>query len=273
MSSAAVEIKGIRKAFRRREREDGAPWWRREWKDKVALHELDLNIETGGVTGVLGPNGSGKSTLIRILGTLLTPDAGTATVFGWDVVGEPLAVRRHVNRVSVEAAFFKELSPWENMLYAARLYGSGSDGTRRRVLEILDRLGLPLDTVDQPMKQLSRGQQQKVAIARSFLTAPSLLLMDEPTTGLDPRSKKEVQSLLQMLRAEREVTVLLCTHDMDEAAALCDRVLMMDGGRVLADGDPRELCRQFDAESLEDVFMHLTGKTLEEEDEPAEVAQ
>jgi ABC-2 type transport system ATP-binding protein len=267
MSSAAIELQGITKAFRRREREAGAPWWRREWKDKVALHELNLVIEAGGVTGILGPNGSGKSTLIRILGTLLTPDAGRATVFGWDVVDEPLSVRRHVNRVSVEAAFFKELSPWENMLYAARLYGRGSRGTRDKVVAILDRLGLPLDTLDQPMKQLSRGQQQKVAIARSFLTAPSLLLMDEPTTGLDPRSKKEVQALLRMLRAEREVTVLLCTHDMDEAADLCDRVLMMDAGRVLADGSPDELCRRYSVDgaavTLEDVFMLLSGKRLE----------
>jgi ABC-2 type transport system ATP-binding protein len=251
----AIEIHGISKSFRRREREAGAPWWRREWKDKVALHELDLVVEAGGVTGILGPNGSGKSTLIRILGTLLTPDSGKATVFGWDVVAQPLSVRRHVNRVSVEAAFFKELSPWENMLYAARLYGGGAAGTRGRVMEILDRLGMPLDTIDQPMKQLSRGQQQKVAIARSFLTAPSLLLMDEPTTGLDPRSKKEVQALLRMLRAEREVTVLLC-----------DRVLMMDGGRVLADGSPDELRRLYaDGKAdptLEDVFMHLTGKTF-----------
>lgn len=263
----AIEIHGISKTFRRRERETGAPWWRREWKDKVALHELDLVVEAGGVTGILGPNGSGKSTLIRILGTLLTPDAGTAMVFGWDVVAQPLSVRRHVNRVSVEAAFFKELSPWENMLYAARLYGGGAAGTRKRVMEILEKLGLPLDTVDQPMKQLSRGQQQKVAIARSFLTAPSLLLMDEPTTGLDPRSKREVQSLLHLLRAEREVTVLLCTHDMAEAADLCDRVLMMDGGRVLADGSPEELCRLHSGGKadprLEDVFMHLTGKSLE----------
>ena len=262
----AIEIHGIRKSFRRRERETGAPWWRRAWKDKVALYELDLVVEAGGVTGILGPNGSGKSTLIRILGTLLTPDSGTAMVFGWDVVAQPLSVRRHVNRVSVEAAFFKELSPWENMLYAARLYGGGATGTRERVTDILEKLGLPLDTIDQPMKQLSRGQQQKVAIARSFLTAPSLLLMDEPTTGLDPRSKREVQALLRMLRAEREVTVLLCTHDMDEAAELCDRVLMMDGGRVLADGSPEELCRLHangkPNPTLEDVFMHLTGKSF-----------
>jgi ABC-2 type transport system ATP-binding protein len=272
MSRPAIEIHGVRKSFQRREREQGAPWWRRDLKDKVALHALDLTVEAGGVTGILGPNGSGKSTFIRILATLLTPDAGTALVFGWDVVAEARQVRRHVNRVSVEASFFKELSPWENMLYAARLYGGGESGTRERVSAILGRLGLPLDTLDQPMKQLSRGQQQKVAIARSFLTAPSLLLMDEPTTGLDPRSKKEVQSMLELLRAEREVTVLLCTHDMDEAAALCDRVLMMDGGRVLADGTTDELCRGHCVATLEDVFMQLTGKTLEAEEEELEVA-
>ncbi len=271
MTAAAIRLQGVSKSFRRREREAGAPWWRRDWKEKVALHELDLVVEAGGVTGILGPNGSGKSTLIRILGTLLTPDAGKAMVFGWDVVAEPLSVRRHVNRVSVEAAFFKELSPWENMLYAARLYGGGASGTRKQVTDLLDRLGLPMDTVDQPMKALSRGQQQKVAIARSFLTAPSLLLMDEPTTGLDPRSKKEVQALLQMLRAESEVTVLLCTHDMDEAAALCDRVLMMDEGRVLADGTPEELGRKYgngnSPAGLEDVFMHLSGKEFVREEE------
>ncbi len=264
-SVSAIQVCGVRKSFRRRERDAGAPFWKiAAPKDKVALHELDLVVEPGGITGILGPNGSGKSTLIRILGTLLTPDAGTARVFGWNVVTQALEVRRHVNRVSVEAAFFKELSPWENMVYAARLYGY--TGVRSRVVEILESLGLPSDAIDQPMKQLSRGQQQKVAIARSFLTAPSLLLMDEPTTGLDPRSKKEVQSVLERLRAEREITVLLCTHDMDEAAALCERVLMMDGGRVLADGSPSELCREHGASTLEDVFMDLTGKTLEAEE-------
>ena len=275
MNTPAIEIHGVRKSFQRRERDPAAPWWRRDVKDKVALHELDLTVERGGVTGILGPNGSGKSTLIRILATLLTPDSGHALVFGWDVVTEAREVRRHVNRVSVEASFFKELSPWENMLYAARLYGGGESGTRTRVSAILERLGLPMDTLDQPMKQLSRGQQQKVAIARSFLTAPSLLLMDEPTTGLDPRSKKEVQAMLEMLRTEREVTVLVCTHDMNEAAALCDRVLMMDGGRVLEDGTPEELRERFSAATLEDVFMTLTGKTLasEEEEEKQELVE
>jgi ABC-2 type transport system ATP-binding protein len=121
------------------------------------------------------------------------------------------------------------------------------------------------------MKQLSRGQQQKVAIARSFLTTPSLLLLDEPTTGLDPRSKREVQELLAKLRREREVTVLLCTHDLAEAAALSDRVIMLDHGKMLDDGTPAELCRRHQQPNLEEVFMHLSGRSLEE-DEEEEVA-
>src|SRR5256885_16762662 len=161
MSHPAIEIQGVRKAFRRREREAGAPWWKRAApKDKVALHELDLVVARGGVTGVLGPNGSGKSTLIRILGTLLTPDAGIARVFGSDVVKDALQVRRHINRVSVEAAFFKELSPWENLVYASRLYGHGM-GTRRRVVENLDSPWGSPHGLDPPMKELSRGQHAK----------------------------------------------------------------------------------------------------------------
>src|SRR5207247_11367743 len=118
MNVPASDSKGVRKAFKRRERDAGAPWWRREQKEKVALYELDLMVEAGGVTGILGPNGSGKSTLIRILGTLLTPDTGRARVFGWDVVTDALQVRSRVNRVSVAAAVFKVLSHWETMAYA-----------------------------------------------------------------------------------------------------------------------------------------------------------
>jgi ABC-2 type transport system ATP-binding protein len=151
------------------------------------------------------------------------------------------------------------------MLYAARLYGSADARTRSRVEELMGRLGLSADLLDRPMKQLSRGQQQKVSIARSFMTTPSLLLLDEPTTGLDPRSKREVQQLLASLRSEREVTVLLCTHDLGEAAALSDRVIMLDQGTALADGTPAELCVRYSQPNLEEVFMHLSGKDLEED--------
>jgi ABC-2 type transport system ATP-binding protein len=232
--------------------------------EKTALHALDMEMSTGAITGIIGVNGSGKSTLIRILATLMVPDTGTARVFGHDVVAEADTVRRHINRVSVEAAFFKELSPWENLLYAARLYGT-VDGARPRAEAVLQRLGLPLDTLDRSMKQLSRGQQQKVAIARSFLTSPSLLLMDEPTTGLDPHSKREVQRLIEVLRDERDVTIVLCTHDLAEAESLCDRIVILEAGAVVADAPPAELCTS--GESLEEVFLRMTGHSIGEDTE------
>jgi len=263
----AIRLQAVAKRFRLWKRRSDGAWWRPERDLKVALKPLDLEVTAGGVTAIIGPNGSGKSTLIRILGTLLTPDSGSASVFGLDVVADAPAVRRHINRVSVEASFFKELSCWENMLYAARLYGSADARTRTRVEDLIGRLGLSADTLDRPMKQLSRGQQQKVSIARSFMTTPSLLLLDEPTTGLDPRSKREVQELLVRMHSEREVTVLLCTHDLAEAAALSDRVIMLDQGAALADGRPAELCERYAQPNLEEVFMHLSGKSLEEDEE------
>ncbi|HVH64829.1 MAG TPA: ABC transporter ATP-binding protein, partial [Candidatus Acidoferrum sp.] len=267
LKRAAVEMRGITKGFAQSSR---WPFGHRKKTVKLALDAVSLHVDSGAITGILGANGSGKSTLIRILATLLTPDAGTASVFGYDVVAQPAEVRRHINRVSVEASFFKEMSPWENMLYAARLYGSGGAGTRERVETMLERLALPLDTLDRPMKQLSRGQQQKVAIARSFLTSPSLLLMDEPTTGLDPRSKHEVQDLVSGIRRDRAATVLLCTHDLQEAEVLCDRVVVIDQGRLLAEGTPAQLIREHgggDEATLEDAFLRLTGKRLEEDEE------
>ncbi len=259
----AIEARNLTKAFRLG---GGMPWKQR--RPKRALDDVSLRVERGSVVAVLGPNGSGKSSLVRILSTLLVPDSGTACVFGEDVVRQAAAVRKHLNRVSVEAAFFKEMSPWENMLYAARLYGHppGAGGRLRpRVEGLLGSLGLQPDALDRPMKQLSRGQQQKVAIARSFLTSPSLLLMDEPTTGLDPRSKREVQHVLRELRGRQDVTVLLCTHDLEEADELADRVVILDQGRVLADATPAQL--KAGGRSLEDVFFALAGKQYEAEPE------
>ena len=273
LNTAAVDVDGVSKRFGDAVSPHRLMPWQKAKKTKLALDQVSLHVDSGRITGILGANGSGKSTLIRILATLLTPDSGTASVFGYDVVTHPDEVRRHINRVSVEASFFKEMSPWENMLYAARLYGSGGEGTRARVETTLERLGLPLETLDRPMKQLSRGQQQKVAIARSFLTSPSLLLMDEPTTGLDPRSKREVQELVTSIRRDRAATVLLCTHDLDEAEVLCDRVVVIAEGRVLAEGTPAELIRRHagvEGGTLEDAFMRLTGKRLIEDEEEKE---
>lgn len=259
----AVEMRGLTKRFRRPGGGRRTWPWERRSSHVVALHPLDLTLERGSTTGVIGPNGSGKSTLVRVLATLVLPDAGWARVFGHDVVTDSFYVKRHINRVSVEAAFFKELSAWENLVYASRIYGVADRSLRSRVEAVLARVGLPRDVLDRPLRHLSRGQQQKVAIARSVLTTPSLLLMDEPTTGLDPRSKREVQRMVADLR-EDSVTTLLCTHDMQEAEALCDRVLLMDYGRVLADGRPSQLGH------LEDLFFELSGRGLEDADTEAE---
>ena len=187
-------------------------------------------------------------------------------MFGHDVAREERAVRRLVNRVSVEASFFKRMSAHENLSYAARFYGLGPGLTRRRIPEILDRVGFPGDRAAAPMEDLSRGMQQKVALARALLTSPVLLLLDEPTTGLDPRARREVQAFVGEVRREHDTTTLLCTHDMVEAEALADRVGILDGGRLLALDRAPALKRRFGADTLEDAFLAATGHGLAEEE-------
>jgi ABC-2 type transport system ATP-binding protein len=242
-------------------------------KKVVAVDRVTFSVNEGEIFGVLGPNGSGKSTLIRLLSTLLLPDDGFIKVFGHDVVNEPVKVQQLINRVSVEASFFKKLSPMENLLYGARLYGLEGRETRRKVVEILTRLGLEKRSIYQPMEEMSRGMQQKVAIARALLTQPRLLLLDEPTTGLDPRSKREVQAVVQELREKFGTTILLTTHDMVEAENLCDRIAIIDGGKIVALDEPEALKRSINRNghepTLEDVFLELTGKKLVKEEEIA----
>jgi ABC-2 type transport system ATP-binding protein len=240
------------------------PWLaQKEPRRVVAVDNVSLTVRRGEIFGVLGANGSGKSTLIRLVSTLLLPDAGSLEVFGLDVVRDELKVKQLINRVSVDAAFFKKLSPMENLLYAGRLYGLGSEETHRRGLEILDRLSIGSKRVAfEPMEHMSRGMQQKVAISRALLTSPVLLLLDEPTTGLDPRSKKDVQGMVRALREEHDATVVLTTHDMEEADRLCDRLAVLDKGRVIALDTPFHLKQA--GGSMEDVFMRLTHEEEEE---------
>ena len=194
-------------------------------------------------------------------------DGGIARVFGFDVFSESRNVRRLVNRVSVEASFFKKMSANENLSYAARFYGMRANETKRSIPEILDRVGFPKDRLNDSMEHLSRGMQQKVALARALLTSPVLLLLDEPTTGLDPRSKLEVQDFISKVRFEHDATVLLCTHDMNEAEKLADRVGILDQGRLLVLEPADDLKKRFGSATLEEAFFAATGKSFEEEDE------
>jgi ABC-2 type transport system ATP-binding protein len=254
----ALEVHNLRKEFTRR---DG-----RGKRRVAALKGVDFDIERGECVAILGPNGSGKSTLVRLLSTLLLPDGGTATVFGHDAFKDTRAVRRLVNRVSVEASFFKKMSAVENLSYAARFYGLRPHETKDKIPEILTRVGFPADRRDEPMENLSRGMQQKVALARALLTAPILLLLDEPTTGLDPRSKQEVQEFIREVRAEHDATVLLCTHDLAEAETLADRVGILDDGELLCLEPADDLKRRYDSTTLEEAFFAASGHAFENGD-------
>jgi ABC-2 type transport system ATP-binding protein len=241
-------------------------------KRVVAVDNVSLEVRRKEIFGVLGPNGSGKSTLIRLTATLLVPDQGQIQVFGLDVTRHEMEVKRLINRVSVDAAFFKKLSAIENLMYAARLYGMSGKEARQQSFTILHRLGLKDKEILGPLEDMSRGMQQKVAIARAFLTRPTLLLLDEPTTGLDPRSKREVQAFVRELQETHDATIVLTTHDMYEAEALCDRIAILDEGRVVALDTPaglKKLVPQDDGHepTLEEVFMSLTGKELIKEED------
>jgi len=246
----------------------------RKKKPVVAIADVSLRVERGEIYGILGANGSGKSTLIRLVSTLLTLDRGRAEVFGHDVERDEMAVKRLINRVSADAAFFKKLSPYENLAFAARLYGLHAGEARAEAVRILARLGIAEKRMGSPIEQMSRGMQQKVAIARALLTSPTLLLLDEPTTGLDPRSKLEVQLFIEEVRAAHDATILLTTHDMAEADRLCDRIAILDQGRLVAEDTPDGLKARVARETglpatLDNVFLTYTGRSLDEDVEEA----
>jgi ABC-2 type transport system ATP-binding protein len=255
------------------------PWRRnvqREAPRKV-VDDVSIEIRRGEIFGVIGANGSGKSTLIRIISTLLLPDAGEVRVFGLDAVRDSMRVRSLINRVSADPSFFRNMTALENLLFFGRVYGLTPGQVKEKTPEILRKLGFEWERALEPMSHLSRGQQQKVAVARSFLTSPSLMLLDEPTTGLDPRSKRDVQGFVREVQRDHDASILLTTHDMEEAELMCDRIAFISGGRIVAEGTPLELRQKVAAGrpveqiNMEDVFMELTGRSVEEDEMPEAV--
>lgn len=284
MQSIAVEANAVTKVF------GGGPsmlerlFPRKNGRAKVAafkaLDGVSFAVERGEIYGIIGANGSGKSTLVRILSTLLLPDAGAVRIFGHDALREAMRVRALINRVSADPSFFREMSARENLLFFGRVYGLTTREIARRTKDILMRLGVSAELASEPMSDLSRGQQQKIAVARSFLTSPVLMLLDEPTIGLDPRSKRDVQAFVREVRERHDATILLTTHDMEEAELLCDRIAFLAGGRIVAEGTPLALRRAvartrdepIERITMETVFMELTGRSIEEDETPLEVA-
>ncbi len=222
-ATAAIKIEGLRKSF----------------GEVVALDGLNLQVETGTVFGLLGPNGAGKTTLVRIVATLLEPDAGRAAVLGHDVVGEPLAVRRRIGLAGQFAAVDGELTGRENVEMIGRLYRLSPVTARRRAGEVLERFGLA-DAADRRVAGYSGGMRRRLDLAAGLIGRPPVLLLDEPTTGLDPRSRQELWGVVEELRL-RGTTVLLTTQYLEEADRLAQQIAVVDRGQIAAQGTAAQL--------------------------------
>ncbi|HJS24053.1 MAG TPA: ABC transporter ATP-binding protein [Pyrinomonadaceae bacterium] len=260
MQKPAIQVRNLRKSFRKRNgfRKKSELW---------AVDDVSFSVAQGETYGLLGPNGSGKSSLIRILSTLLIADSGYVRMLDFTLPEHAEEVRRIIGRVSVDAAFYKKLSARENLLYTALLYGQKAREAERRVMQILEQLGMEETNFSTPLEHMSRGMQQKISIARALMINPPLLLLDEPTTGLDPRSRRDVQSFLEDLQMREGTTILLTTHDMAEAERLCVRIGFLAHGKLVAEGTAEQLRQRAGATTLDDAFIKLTGEELVEEEE------
>src|SRR3974390_1878558 len=212
----------------------------KKFGDFVAVNELSFNVEHGEVFGLLGPNGAGKSTLIRMLTTLVPPTSGAARIHGFDVVRQANEVRQCIGVIPQAMTSDLDLSAHENMSIFAKLYGIPREKRERTIRELLQAVDLE-QWVDKPVKMFSGGMRRRLEIARGLVHEPKIFFLDEPTTGLDPVSRVGVWEMLSRLKNQRDLTVLLTTHYMDEADKLCDRIAIVDHGKVVALDSPLKL--------------------------------
>jgi ABC-2 type transport system ATP-binding protein len=236
----------------------------RSFGDLTAVDQLTLAIEPGEVFGLLGPNGAGKTTAIKMLTTLLPPSAGSASVAGYDIARQSAAVRRSIGYVPQVLSADGTLTGYENLLIFAKLYDIPRAGRDTRIHDALAFMGLD-DVADRMVRTYSGGMIRRLEVAQALLHRPRMLFLDEPTVGLDPLARRAVWDLIERLRAEEGMTILLTTHLMEEADSLCDRVAIMHHGKVAAIGTPADLKAALggDGATLEDVFVHYTGDQLD----------
>jgi ABC-2 type transport system ATP-binding protein len=230
----------------------------------VAVNQVDLRIEPGETFGLLGPNGAGKTTTIRMLTTLLKPAEGRITVFGTDVAGRPMLARRMIGYVPQLLSADATLTGWENVELFARLFDVPRRQRAERASAVLTAMGLA-GAASRQVKTYSGGMIRRLELAQALISAPRLLVLDEPTVGLDPIARTDVWEHIAGLRQRTAMTVLMTTHYMDEADAYCDRIALMHSGRIRATGTPAELKASIGpATSLDSVFRHYTGGTLDD---------
>jgi ABC-2 type transport system ATP-binding protein len=247
-----IHARGLARTFRSRKQE------------VHAVAGVDLDVEAGEIVGFLGPNGAGKTTTLRMLTTLLAPTAGTATVAGCDLVSDPVGVRRRIGYVSQSGSTAPEARAGEEVVDHARLYGISTAEATARGRQLFRELDLDGLWERQP-KTMSGGQRRRLDIAVGLVHVPGLVFLDEPTTGLDPQARANLWQHIRGLREERGTTVFLTTHYLDEADALCDRILVIDSGRIVAAGTPDQL--------KSDVGGDVVTVTAERGDQAGEVAR
>jgi sodium transport system ATP-binding protein len=218
-----------------------------------ALDGVSFSAADGRITGLLGPNGAGKSTCLRVLCTVLKPHAGKATIDDVDIVASPLAARRELGVLPHGAGLYPQLTARENIAYFGRLHGLEENALHRRIEQLIDRLELG-EIADRRAKGFSQGERTKVALARALVHAPRHLLLDEPTNGLDVMATVALRRWLQELKALGQC-IVLSSHVMQEVAALCDDIVIIAHGRVVASGTTQELQSRFGNQSLEDIFV------------------
>jgi ABC-2 type transport system ATP-binding protein len=233
--------------------------------DFTAVDGVSFKVEAGEVFGLLGPNGAGKSTLIRMLVTLLPPTSGSASINGFDVTKKADDVRRSIGVIPQAMTSDLELTVEENLVIFAKLYGVPRARRNRLIAELIAAVELT-QWADKPVKNLSGGMRRRVEIARGLVHEPKVFFLDEPTTGLDPVSRTGAWGMLKKIKSERDLTVLLTTHYMDEADKLCDRIAIVDHGKLVALDTPVRLKASIPGASerttLDDVFVHYAGRDL-----------
>ena len=236
----------------------------RRFGEITAVDCLNLQVPYGEIFGLLGPNGAGKSTAIKMLTTLLDPSSGTARVAGYDIVQSPAQVRRKIGYVPQMLSADGALTGQENLMLSAKLYGMGRNERNHRVEEALQFMGLT-ESANKLVKTYSGGMIRRLEVAQAMLHRPAVLFLDEPTIGLDPIARHTVWDRLQELQREYAITVLITTHDMDEADELCGRLAILHWGKIAAAGTPAELKAALGPDAtLDDVFTHLSGGAIHE---------
>jgi ABC-2 type transport system ATP-binding protein len=226
----------------------------KHYGESIAVAGISFEIEPGSITGLLGGNGAGKTTTIGMIMSLVAPTSGRVMVFGVDMAREPYRVLHRMNFESPYVDLPHRLTVRQNLIIFGMLYGVGHIGER---IELLARELDLLEFIDRPAGKLSAGQKTRVALAKSLINEPDLLVLDEPTASLDPDTADWIRGHLEKYRARRQATILLASHNMGEVERLCDRVLMMKRGEIVDDGSPKELLARYGRRNLEEVFLDI----------------